>query len=375
MLYTEDHGNRRGYSQPRSIVKIDGTPTFFNNWTVNLNSTHIADDFEIELPFKIGRNLPQAYLLNSPDYTSYLFLNSDIKVEIFVGYPLDATSYSDSDLTRIMYGTMDTASLRADGLGGEKVTIKGRNGVGLFIDNKTTQKYQNMTSSAIAQLLASNHGLKASITPTYTLAGTFYTGDTITMNKDLTEWDLLTFLAEQEGFSLKVVDDTLYFGPFDTVVGTTSTEALNYTWGQNVKNLGIDRSPHAAKNLIVEVHSFDHKKGKHIHATAKVTNTKASQSFTQRYYYPGLTMDQCQKKAESILNQLSLLEVIGEMNVSGNEKLTVDRLVYLYGTGTGLSSSYYIRKATHTFAPNSDGYRCDVSFSNLLLSDEQSGGL
>lgn len=370
------HGNLRGSSKPRSIVRLDGNDVFFSNWNVNLNSTHQADDFQLELPFRTGRDIPQGYLVNTPDYVSYLFTNPQVLVEIFVGYPSGAT-YQASDLTRIMYGYMDTAELNFSDQK-ESVLLSGRNMIAPFIDNKTTEKYQNMTSSAIAIMLAQRRGLQYSVTPTYELTGKYYNGDNTSLNKDASEWDLLTFLAEQEGFELRVKDNTLYFGPFSTVVGAvTSSAPLPYTWGQNIVSLTLSKSPHASKDIIVEVHSYNSAKKQHIVAkSVKAYKQSNLQSYTERYFYPGLTQDQAQKKADSLRDQLSRLESVGTLSVSGNEQLTVDNQIQLYGVGLELSQNYFIRKAVHRFdhvTPN--GYTSEITFSNLLLPDEQTGGI
>ncbi|NRD80280.1 hypothetical protein HPT25_23440 [Bacillus sp. BRMEA1] len=394
MIVSKSVGNVKGVSAPRSIVRLDGNSVNFINWTVNLNSTHEADDFTITLPFRMTTNLAQGYLTATPDKASYLFTKSNVLVEVFVGFPKNPNKFQTSDLTRIMYGYMDTAELDFNDQG-ETVVVTGRNQMAPFIDTKSTIKYQNMTSSAIAQMLAKNHGLSYKITPTYTLAGKYFSGDSTQISKDTTEWDLLSFLAEQEGFDVRVFDNTLYFGPFETIVGNVTTSGLNYAWGQNIRELTLSRSPHAAKDIVVEVHSFDTLKTKHVKGSAKkktvtyTTSTKnvtataksstgtsgASTTFTQRYFFPGLTQDQAQKKATAILNQLSKLEVTGTMTVAGNEKLTIDRLLVISGLGTGLSTNYYVRKATHNFDIASDGYRVDLDFSNLLLIDEFTGGL
>lgn len=374
MITTIDHGNYRGTSYPRSIVRLDGNDIMFNSWTVNLNSTHIADDFELVMPFRVAENMSgQSYLNNTPEYTSYLYTNDNVLVEIFIGYTDNSGNFTTDDLTRIMYGYMDEVNATFSS-SGETVTLKGRNMVAPFLDNKTTDKYQNMTSSAIAQMLATSHGLQTSITPTYTLAGTYYNGDNVQLTSDDTEWDLLTFLAEQEGFTLRVMDNTLYFGPFDVVVGNAANTPLNYTWGQNIMTLTLDKQPHAAKTINVEVHSYYN--GQHIKAKADKLYAKAQSTYTERYYFAGLTQDQAQKKAQSILDELSQLEVTGTVQVSGNEQLTVDRQIMLYGVGAGLSTSYYIRQATHSFdQTNGGGYTANVTFSNLLLPDENAGSL
>jgi phage protein D len=394
MIISKSVGNVKGVSAPRSIVRLDGHSVNFIKWTVNLNSTHEADDFTITLPFKMTTNLAQGYLSATPDKASYLFTNSNVLVEVFVGFPKNPDKFQTSDLTRIMYGYMDTAELDFSDQG-ETVVLTGRNMMAPFIDTKSTVKYQNMTSSAIAQMLAKNHGLSSKVTPTYTLAGKYFQGDSTAINKDTTEWDLLAFLAEQEGFDIRVFDNTLYFGPFETIVGNVTKDGLNYAWGQNIRELTLSRSPHAAKDIVVEVHSFDTVKTKHVKGSAKkktvtyTTSTKnvtataknstgtagSTTTYTQCYFFPGLTQDQAQKKATAILNQLSKLEVTGTMSVAGNEKLTIDRLLVISGLGTGLSSNYYVRKASHNFDITSDGYRVDLDFSNLLLIDEFTGGL
>lgn len=388
MIVQNSVGNLKGISAPRSIVRLDGNSVNFINWQVNLNSTHEADDFTITLPFKMTTNLSKGYLTATPDNASYLFTNSNVLVEVFAGFPKNPNQFTTSDLTRIMYGYIDTAELDFSDQG-ETVVLTGRNMMAPFIDNKSTIKYQNMTSSAIAGMLAKSHGLSANVTPTYTLAGKYFQGDSTAINKDTTEWDLLSFLAEQEGFDIRVFDNTLYFGPFESIVGNVTTDGLNYAWGQNIRELTLSRSPHAAKDLVVEVHSFDTIKTKHVKGSAKkkavtyTTSTKnvtataksSTDTYTQRYFFPGLTLDQAQKKATAILNQLSKLEVTGTMTVAGNEKLTIDRLLVISGLGTGLSTNYYVRKAAHNFDITSDGYRVDLDFSNLLLIDEFTGGL
>lgn len=370
MIKVQDHGNLKGFSSPRSIVRLDGHDTYFSNWSVNLNSAHEADDFSIVFPFHIDRNTQQAYLVNSPDFASYLFTKSDILVEVFVGFPPNALNYSVNDLTRIMYGYMDEVDFEGGG-DGEKVTVTGRNMVARMIDNKVTDKFQNMTSSAVAAMIAKTRGMKIKATPTYSLVGSYFNGDSVQVATNVTEWDLLTYLAEQEGFEMRVKDDTLYFGPYNEVVGNLINTPLEYTWGQNIMDLKITRSPHAAKNIVVQVHSYDPSGGAHIQGIAKRAFKGSSDPLTQRYYFTGLTQQVAQLKAKSILDQLSRMEMVGTMTVAGNELITVDRKISLFGVGSGFSQPYYVGQVSHTFDPTSDGYGCEVSFSNLLLQGAQ----
>lgn len=369
MIIVPDHGNRKGVSKPRSIVRLDGNDVWFNNWTVNLNSTSQADDFQIELPFRIIRNQPQSYLMNTPEDPSYLLVKSDILVEVYVGYPNNPDSYQIDDLTRILYGYVDSIEINCSSTG-EIVTLTGRNMVAPFLDNKVTSKYQNKTASAIVRELAGQQGLKADVSTTYTLSGKYANNDSAEMSSDQSQWDLMTYLAEQEGFSLRVADDTVLFGPFDKVVGSqTDVPPLAYTWGQNVEDFQITRAPHAVKNVQVEVHSYNADASAHVQANSSRSFKGASDTYHERYFFAGLTQAQAQVKANSILAELSRLELTGQMNVAGNENLTVDRKIGLYGVGAGLSDIYFVRKAQHKF-DFSGGYRTQVTFSNLLTGED-----
>ena len=369
MFSVEDHGNRRGHSMPRSIVRLDGYEVRFHSWSVNLNAAQQADDFSIDLPFRFTLNQSQpSYLVNTPEFPSHLLTKSNILVEIFIGFPRDPDSFSTADLTRLMFGYVDSVDIRGSA-SGESVSVRGRNMTKLLLDTKTTEDFRNSTSSRIAETIAARHGFQTAITPTYTLSGTYYNDNSVEVNHEQSEWDLLNFLAEKEGFELRVRDNTLSFGPFEQVVGQfAEQQALAYTWGQNVIDFSITRSPHASKHLEVEVHSYQSGTTKHVIGKATRKFPNATTTHTERYFYPGLTQEQAQNKAESLLNSLSRSELTGSLSVPGNDLLVVDRQIALYGVGQSLSQVYYIRQAAHSF-DFQNGYRSDLQFSNILMVD------
>jgi hypothetical protein len=380
MIPVKYKGNMRGFSYPRSIVLFNGNPMYHSRWTCDLNNTSSAGNFSVDLPFKTGVNLNPGYLVNSPEHTSYLFTNPNVKVEVYVGFPKNPNHFTVDDLTQIMVGYMDQAELNfglQSSTGWEVVTVTGRDMTAPFLDSQTTLKYQNMTSSSIAIMMAKKHGLKYSVKTTYTLVGKYYNADHSRMSTQLSEWDLLNYLADHEGFASVVIDETLYFRPFDEIVSVIASHPLNYTWGQNILDLRLTKSPHASKDIIIDVHSYDSTKKRHVTATAKKTYSgSGGQSYHEVYYYANKTLAQCQAIAKSKLTVLSQLEVTGTMTVSGDPELVVNRQIELFGTGVGLDQSYYIREATHSFdttstGENSGGYQCDLTFSNLLVENQQ----
>jgi phage protein D len=371
MINVPDHGNRQPHTTPRSIVRIDGKEMWFNSWSVNLNSASQADDFSIEFPFRIMKEATPAYLINTIEHPSHLLVKSDILVEIFVGYPEDPGKFDASSLKRIMYGVVDSIEINCSS-SGEIVSISGRNMVAAFLDHKTNGKFPNLTASEIAKNLAANRRMKTEITDTFTKVGAYANEDSVEMDNDSqSEWDLLTHLAEQEGFIARVIDDTLYFGPFEEQegVGRNAPEIYNYTWGQNILDFSIIRNPHAAKNLYVDVHSYNSSSGQHVLASVHKHFEGAESDYRERHFFNSLNQEQAEYMATSILTQLGQNELTGTLHVSGNEKLRVDGKIALYGVGHLLSDIYFIKKAAHKFSL-SDGFRTELSISNFLMGGE-----
>lgn len=380
MIKLVSQGNFRPFGQPRSIVKVNSLYVPFKTWDVDLNGYAAADTFNLTCPFRILDYLKDTTnLANTPGTETILLTQPDILVEIYSGYPKNPFNYNENDLTQLMYGYLDTVDFYFDEQG-ERVQIQGRNEVGPFMDTKTTDKFPNQTSSAIVTMFAQQQGLQTQITPTYTLAGTYYSNDQVQLTTDITQWDLMNYLAGQEGFTLRVVGKTLYFGPRDSFLKSTT---LPYTWGQNVKSLHLQRTPHASKDIKVEVITWQPGKKTRIVTSAantttyakKVTGTSAHQEWVETYYFPGLTREQAQSKANTILDQLSQSELIGDLTCDGNDQQDIYQPLQLYGTGLGSDQKYWPTKVTHSFDQQGGKYSMTLNFSNLNMPATNPGGV
>lgn len=379
MITVQKQGDFRPFSRPRSIVKVNSTQVPFKSWTVELNGYAAADTFDVVLPFRVLDHLRgTTSLANTPDRETILLTQPDILVEVYAGYPSDPNNYSESDLTQLMYGYMDTDDFHFDAQG-DRVELTGRNQVGPFMDTKTTDKLPNKTSSQIVTYFGQQQGLTVVATPTTTLAGTYYANDTTSLTSDITQWDLMNYLADQEGFTLRVKQNTLYFGPRNSFLKTTP---IIYTYGQNTKTLSLSRSPHASKDIKVEVITWAIGKKTRIVATAtntttyakRVSGTGAHQEWVETYYMPGLTRNQAQQRANAILQQLSETEITGELTADGNEQQDIDQVLQLKGLGLGIDGmSFWPTKVTHTFDNSSPKYGIDMTFSNLNLPTNPGG--
>jgi len=377
---------RNGIQKAKGIAVVNGNQVRFDSFSVEQNGFSAADSFTLTLPFFVKDiQSGETILANGPDFESVLIDTDSITVALYVGFT-DKASPSTSDLTQLMDGTMDTAEWTFDRTGGEKVTLHGRNAVGKMLDTKITEKYPNLTASAIATQIANNHSLTPVVTATTTLAGTYYNQQGCTLGRETSEWDLLLYLAKQENYLVRVNGTKLLFGTYDTVTNyvTGSSVAgmeydatyecwvMPYTWGYDIETLRIERSPHAARNIVVEVITYDkNKKHRIVEKATSTTNqsTKIADQIGEREKYtvtkviPGLTRAQAQNMAQQILDQLSRTQLIGQMTCAGNTSMAIDRQIELYGVGLGLSQPYYLNRVEHQFSLQT-GYQIDASFSS-----------
>ncbi|WP_225934364.1 MULTISPECIES: hypothetical protein [unclassified Cupriavidus] len=209
---------------PRAIVKVAGVivPAWIR-WTVENNTFYQADTFRVE------------FAANAlPDETNAKWFSEQQEafVEIFAGFPADPNNFSETDLDSLIYGRID--DIDYDPVDA-KITVSGRDLTAAFIDRKTTIQYQNLTSSEIAAKLAVSHGMSVAGPATKTKAGSIYAYDRVSLTDQRSEWDLLTWLAAQEGFQCYVNGRTLHFEPraeVEVMASTFDREAVQKEFDQ-----------------------------------------------------------------------------------------------------------------------------------------------
>ncbi len=229
------------------------------------------------------------------------------------------------------------------------VLLAGRDFVAAMIEAPTQETFQNRTSSEIAEAIARRHGLAAEVAATSTLAGTFYQQDHVRSSlgafaRARTEWDLLTWLAQHEGYDVWVQGRTLYFQPlpqpglpdFTVLVGNDA----NGVTVANVEQLRCTRALTLAKGAQVEVHSWSSRQQRAFTRTAR-----AGAAGTARRYVvvrPNLAEDQAAAMARTMLEQVGRQERIIEVEMPGETALTPRSQVAVMGTGSSFDQSYWV---------------------------------
>ncbi len=247
----------------------------------------------------------------------------------------------------LLKGTVDTVD--ADPL---RFTLQltGRDYTAAFIEASTQESFQNQTSSDIATSLAGRHGLSASVTATTTPVGRYYEieHDSITLNqfsRATSEWDLLCFLARQEGFDLYVEGATLYFQPpSGPAVTPVSLRPLD------CEDLSLHRSLTLARDIEVTVKSWNSRQQNAFTQTARVKRGAAAgvargpSVQPQRYIIvrPNLSPDQALQLAQTLLADISQHERVVTITMPGELAITPRTPIALAGTGTDFDQTYSI---------------------------------
>ncbi len=341
---------------PRWCVMLGGQAIVPVSARVTTNVMFLADEFDVILT---ASSNPLGL-----DWTKWAAYTA-MQAEIRVGFPADPAHWTPDELTPLIFGDVD--QIHVDPVA-DTITLTGRDLTRRFIDQKTPQKYQNQTPSQIAQQLAKAAGLKAQIavSPANALAGRFYEIDHVHLATTQTQWDVLTYLAQQLGWVCYVQIDTLVFGPpsppgqNDYVV--TAPQPVQQVQTA-LKTIRFARNLTIARDVIVEVRSWNAKQAKGFTATAKATrNVKTTlagnrpgtaqaaggNAQTFSYTIPNLTMADAQARANALLTQISKQELRVEIEQPGDLAPSKGQAIRIAGTGSVFDQTFYPFEVTRT---------------------------
>ena len=353
---------------PGATITLNGTPlTVWTEWEVINNPGHyVSDTFTVHIPL-YGQTVGTFDL-------SWWLAQSQIEAVISAS---TSTAAGALESQQMIDGLVDTYDFDL-GLG--VLTFTGRDYTGVLIDTRVNQAgYYNQTSSQIATTVAGNHGLTPNVASTSTPIGTYYNDQNTRsfLPANATEWDLLTELANREGFMLDIVGKTLSFQPKQTT-DTSNPYVINCTLpasgpptASNFVSLKGTKSLTLARDLIVTIHSADPLTGKAISATVTATNAvhanRAGTKAAAQHYdinIAALTQAAAQTRAQTIAQELSQHEVVLNIDMPGDPLLGQLPPIQLTGTNTPLDQIYYLDHVTHRMAADEEGYTSKIRAKN-----------
>lgn len=282
----------------------------------------------------------------------------------------------DDDLAPVITGQVDSVEYDPTA---RRLTLSGRDLSAPLIDARTTEKFQNLKSHEIAQQIALRHGLDSSVDATTAVAGRYYQIDHATLTRETSEWDLLAYLAEREGFDVWVRGETLYFQP--PVSETQEPYVLLWSDpGQgspvsNCERLQLSRSQTLAKDVVVQVRSWNQAQEKAFTVTyrssKKGRKPPKDEADAQVYSYtvPNLTREQALKYAQTAAVRITRHERLITAELPGDSLLDTRSLVQLVGTGTEFDQTYYPESVTRRISFE-EGYTMQLRAKNHSPRDE-----
>ena len=327
-----------------------------NNW-------YQADHFTVEFAFNTDPNFGLAWWAEQTD------MLIDIQASLSAG-----------GWVSLIQGQIEqTSSHPATGV----ITATGKDLTSRFIEARTQETFLNQTASQVATTLAGRHGMTADVDATTATVGRYYQidHDQVTLgqfSRTTTEWDLLSYLARQEGFDLYVTGTVLHFkkavAPNATPWVVSWTPAQGGSPVSNVIDLRLERSLTLSKDIQVLVKSWSSKAGRSFSKKARAVGAKSPNaqassnqvgSNTQQYVFirPNLSEDEAQKLANSLLADLSKHERTISWSEPGDLALTSRNMVRLDGTGTDFDQTYFVDEITRNISFD-QGFTMHVTAKN-----------
>lgn len=322
--------------RPRLQVLANGAPLAgVRDAEVSANSHFGASRFSLTIA--LG-----ADPLWTPDYWS---AQSTVMLEVQVGFVPDGAPDNAAAWVSLILRAADTIEIE---LPEQLVRVHGRDLTAALLVARTQETFANQTSSEIAASIAARHNLTAAVTPTSALAGRYYEleHDQLTLgqfSRASTEWDLLVYLAQQEGFDVFVEGGTLYFQPpqADPSSPDATLRPIATANGPvNLIELRMERCLALAGNVGVTVKSWNSRQGVAYTQSAGAASAAAVQNY--QFVRPNLLPDQATALAQNWLGMLTQHERVITARMPGELALTPRGVVALEGTGTAFDQVYYI---------------------------------
>jgi hypothetical protein len=252
--------------------------------------------------------------------------------------------------------------------------VDGRDLTAYFIDTKTQTTYMNKTSSQIVEMLAESHGMKADTTETGTPVGRFYSDDRdrITagqFQRSTTEWNLLCGLAQHEQFDVWVTGTTVHFHPS---VDPSNADPFVVRWEpdgpwSNAVTLDLDRSMFMAKDVVVQVRSWNSRQGrgftKFAPSGSRIAAVQSGKQQLFSFVVPNLTEAEAQSYSEKLRAEITQHERLFEFSAPADLTLDARSMVQFSGTGTSFDDKYFVTAVTRSIGFDS-GFTMNVKCKN-----------
>lgn len=220
-----------------------------------------------------------------------------------------------------------------------RLTIEGRDLSSTLIETQLNETFANRTASEIATLIGLRHGLLVAADPTTTPVGRYYQSehDRTTLGqfaKTMTEWDLLAYLATNEGFDLYMIGRTLRFG-FPVPTGSRSLRT------SDCLSIHLHHAIALARPIDVQVRSWRSKTGDS--AIGRTLTPGIGEVWQRRITRPNLTDATAQRQSVQVAADLKRHEWAASVTMPGEFGLSARSVVLLSDTQSPWDRLYRVQ--------------------------------
>jgi len=320
---------------PRVWLSLNGAKLPCISATVTRKSERQADTFEAEL--SVDETAVAGY--GYAEWADY----QPTDVEILM-------SLDGSDAVSVITGQIDEPHIH---WGECTVTVSGRDKSGPLTEKRRSQQFKNQKSGDIASTIAQDHGLTAAVQATEDFAGKIYDVDTNHLVLNLSDHEILSRLADREGFRWYVDGTTLNFEPKGTDAGT-----FNVQWvppdGQGqvgfatCTDLETHRNMTAARPHSLAVRSWHHRDAKKYDGVNQSGGVGPTVEI--EHHHNGRNQAQVDKLSKSRLKEAIRHDCNIVVKAPADLTVTPRQKMNLSGTGTIFDQLYDVDSVELTIA-------------------------
>lgn len=252
-----------------------------------------------------------------------------------------SSAFGEADKQTMITGKVDKPSIHWTQM---HVTVHGRDKSASLTEKKRNQKFQNKKASEIVSEIAQDHGLSPVVVDTGDHAGKKYDADLTHLVLNRSDYEVVSDLAEREGYRWYVDGNSLYFEPKETesdvfAVYYKPPTPNDYATG-NIIELTTSRNMTAARKHKVKVKSWHHRDKKAYEAEAEADGVGDTVEY--EHHHNLRSQDQVDKLAKSRLHNAKRHDCGVSIRMPGDLNLNVRQKLQLFGTGTIFDQTYDI---------------------------------
>lgn len=310
-----------------------------------------------------------------PDFDPAFWADVErLDVELFSGEGVDEPPGES-----LLAGRADEIQIDLDG---RTVTLRGRDYTADLIEMRLAEKYPNKTASEIVRILAGKAGLEADVTETQKLAGVYYKAEHAQLADETTAWNLITYLAEREGFDALVQGRTVIFklppdeksAPHWTIKYEPRGDA-SASPRAPVTGLSLTKGLTISRDIKVRVISWNSSKKHSLEGTSesKKKGRNASGQFqasvTHVFRKANLTQDQADALARQYAIEITRNLRSIDIDTAALPGLNIRSIIRLTGTGGSFDlPSYHIDEIQWRMSQN-QGFKMGLRCRNIIPTD------